>query len=236
MIDFETVDLHNKDPMTIFTKWYKEAGTIPANDLPETMTMATTRRDHHPAARTLLMRGYDETGFQIYGDYTSPKSKDLEFQNRTALVFVWSFIPEGGSEPVGTRQVRVEGVAEKLSQEQNEKYFENEQVSYKVLGATQVQSQRMTPRRQEEVVRLTRERLKRIREDPNYRLEMPEKYGGYHITPRVFDFYQSNPNSLTTRIRFSKKEDMEGVPENLESLPEGVYAGADDWFYEFLES
>jgi len=34
-------------------------------------------RDRHPAARTLLMRGYDERGFQIYTDYTSPKSQEL---------------------------------------------------------------------------------------------------------------------------------------------------------------
>ena len=66
---------------------------------PNAMVLATVDADGAPAARTVLLKGYDERGLRFFTNLGSAKAADLAANPRAALVFPWH--------PVA-RQVRVD--------------------------------------------------------------------------------------------------------------------------------
>ena len=93
----------DRNPFQQFTIWYDEAV---AADLPEpeSMTLSTATRDGRPSARIVLLRGYDETGFCFFTNYSSQKGQELAANPYAALTFHWVELE---------RQVRIAGRVEK---------------------------------------------------------------------------------------------------------------------------
>ena len=67
---------------------------------PYAMTLATATPEGRPAARMVLLRGYDAAGFVFYTNYDGRKGAELAANPWAALVFYWAELE---------RQVRVEG-------------------------------------------------------------------------------------------------------------------------------
>ena len=103
------------DPFTIFRDWYQEAIDAGIKD-PTIMTIATVDGEGNPSARIVLLKSLDEKGFVFYTNYQSRKGMELEKNPRAALVLHWR---ETG------RQVRVEGITEKLPSSASDRYFES---------------------------------------------------------------------------------------------------------------
>src|SRR6202022_4090393 len=78
------------------------------------MTLATCSTDGKPAARIVLLRGFDERGFVFFSNRTSRKGRELAADPRAALVFYWAELD---------RQVRVEGSVEWTSDAESDAYF-----------------------------------------------------------------------------------------------------------------
>ena len=76
--------------------------------------LATVAASGHPAARTVLLKGLDENGFVFYTNYSSRKGQELAANPVCALVFPWHDLE---------RQVRVEGTAARMPEEENQAYF-----------------------------------------------------------------------------------------------------------------
>ena len=62
----------------------------------------------------VLLKKYDPEGFSFYTNYTSRKGKELSENPNAAMLFYW---------PAVSRQVRVEGVVEKLSPADADEYW-----------------------------------------------------------------------------------------------------------------
>ncbi len=107
-----------RDPITQFRRWYAQAQSAGIHR-EDAMTLATVQPDGAPAARIVLYKdpetlGVDAPGFLFFTNYESDKAAHLEGDPRAALVFHWK---EAG------RQVRAEGVTEKLPAEVSDAYF-----------------------------------------------------------------------------------------------------------------
>jgi pyridoxamine 5'-phosphate oxidase len=101
------------DPFVQFETWiYAALESEPGE--PNAMTLATISKDGRPSTRVVLLRGIEEGGFSFYTNYCSRKARDIEQNNNVALSFYWASL---------LRQVRIEGVAEKLSADASDKYF-----------------------------------------------------------------------------------------------------------------
>ena len=107
-----------REPITQFRRWYAQAqsAAIPREDA---MTLATIGPDGAPAARIVLYKdlsdlGFAEPGFPFFTNYESDKATQLARDARAALVFHWK---------PPARQVRAEGVVEKLPAEISDAYF-----------------------------------------------------------------------------------------------------------------
>src|SRR5690349_48698 len=100
------------EPFAPFARWFELA--LKTEPLAETMSLATATSDGAPSVRAVLLKGADERGFVFYTNLESRKSGELFANPRAALGFHWKSL---------ARQVRVEGTAAPVSDDEADAYF-----------------------------------------------------------------------------------------------------------------
>src|SRR3954466_3071999 len=71
-----------------FDRWFADAVAAELPD-PLAMVVATADADGAPDARSVLMKGYESTGFVFGTNYASAKGAQLAVNPRAALFFPW---------------------------------------------------------------------------------------------------------------------------------------------------
>ncbi|MGH2743364.1 MAG: pyridoxamine 5'-phosphate oxidase [Thermoleophilaceae bacterium] len=175
------------DPLVVFRRWFEEATAAGALE-PEAVALATATPDGRPSARMVLAKGVDDRGFAFYTNYGSRKGDELEANPRAALVFHW---------PVLGRQVRVEGIVERLPREDSERYARARSRESQVSALASPQSRPVPGREwlEERVSELAREHEGRD-------LPLPDDWGGYRLVPDAWEFWQHRPSRLHDRFRY----------------------------------
>jgi pyridoxamine 5'-phosphate oxidase len=101
------------DPIIQFQRWLDEANRSEIN-MPNAMALATVSPSGQPSMRMVLLKDADSNGFVFYTNYDSRKGKELLANQRVELMFWWTVLE---------RQVRIEGIAEKVAPEESDEYF-----------------------------------------------------------------------------------------------------------------
>ena len=189
-LDKRTVD---SNPLIQFREWYEAA--LKSNVLePSAMTLATTSHDGYPSARIVLLKDYDERGFQFFTNYDSRKAEELKVNPRAALLLFWGELE---------RQVRIEGVIELASREESEAYFRTRPFDSR-LGAWASHQSEVIPDRA--TLEQTVADLRKKFADGN--VPLPPFWGGFRLRPSVMEFWQGRENRLHDRIRYTQKDDL----------------------------
>jgi pyridoxamine 5'-phosphate oxidase len=190
----DTSDL-TTDPMDLFRRWWHEAIEAEIEEA-NAMTLATVNRKGQPSARIVLLKGLTHEGFEFFTNYRSHKAKDMEANPHVALLFFWKELE---------RQVRIEGMVEKVSRERSEQYFQSRPRGNQIGAWSSPQSQ-VIPERSaiEENMRKVEEKFGHI--DP---LPLPENWGGYLVRANVMEFWQGRQDRLHDRFRYRKEESQE---------------------------
>jgi pyridoxamine 5'-phosphate oxidase len=104
------------DPLHWADAWLKEALAAKVQRNPNSMTVATVAADGQPSARVVLCKDIvPEPGYLVfYTNYGSQKSLQIEENPKIAAVLHWDALG---------RQVRVEGIAVRSPDEENDAYF-----------------------------------------------------------------------------------------------------------------
>jgi pyridoxamine 5'-phosphate oxidase len=180
------------DPFIQFDKWYKQhlASGI---SVPDSVSLGTASADGRVSVRTVLLKEYDETGFVFFTNYKSRKGVQISANPEVALLFYW---PEAG------RQVRIEGVAGKISAEESGSYFQTRPRESQLSACASEQSTVIPDRR------FLEQQYEYYKHKFDGRLvEKPPFWGGFRISPDWFEFWQSGDFRLHDRLSYTKKNE-----------------------------
>lgn len=178
------------DPLALFHKWFQDAVKSGVY-LPESMALGTATPEGKPSVRLVLLKGYDPRGFVFFTNYGSRKAAELDANPQATLVFHW---------PILQRQIRIEGQAGKVTQEESEAYFHSRPRGSQIGAWASRQSQPMASRRElEDQVRKYEEEFKAGK------VPLPSFWGGFRLEPVSIEFWQGRASRLHDRIKFVKE-------------------------------
>jgi pyridoxamine 5'-phosphate oxidase len=179
------------DPVVQFGRWLGDAQAAGLVE-PTATTLATATADGRPSARMVLLRGVDERGFVFYTNYESRKAAELAANPRAALVFWWGELQ---------RQVRVEGLVERTSQEESAAYFTTRPLGSRLSAWASPQSQVIGGR-----AVLERRVAELAATYPGGDVPLPPFWGGYRLVHDVVELWHGRPNRLHDRLRYTRAE------------------------------
>jgi pyridoxamine 5'-phosphate oxidase len=182
----EQTDL-DPDPFVQLSRWLDAAVAAEVEE-PNAFILATSADDGRPAARAVLLKGLSPEGLVFFTNYRSRKAAELAANPQASAVFLWVPI---------RRQVRVEGLVEKVASEVSDEYFASRPVEARLASAASPQS---------EVVE-SRQHLEELLEDlhrayPEGDVPRPAHWGGYRLIPDYFEFWQGREARFHDRFRY----------------------------------
>ena len=187
------------DPLRQFDRWLQEAISSEVPE-PNAMTVATVGADLRPSTRVVLIKGFDERGIVWYTNYASRKGRELAGNPFAALQFHWVELE---------RVVRIEGVVEKVSDEESNAYFKSRPLDSRI-GAWASPESEVIDSRAVLVANAAKYGAQFLLQPPR-----PTHWGGYRLKPERWEFWQGRKSRLHDRLRYTEQAEGGWLRERL---------------------
>lgn len=204
--DYESRTLERHDlvdsPFNQFESWFNETLNDGLGTDPTAMVVATCA-DNQPLQRIVLLKHFDQQGFIFYTNYNSQKGRQLELNPHCSLHFAW--LPQ-------ERQIHLQGQAQRLTEEQNRRYFQSRPRASQIAAWASSQSDPIESREALD------EQYRKIEaqfsdQDP---LPLPPHWGGFLVKPTQFEFWQGRRARLHDRFRYQRNADQSWILTRLQ--------------------
>lgn len=178
-------------PVDLFERWLNDAIEAGIPD-PTAMTVATVDQHGQPSQRIVLLKQVSHEGFVFFTNLGSRKARELDANPRVSCHFPWFFME---------RQVRVCGVAERLTLKQNAEYFFSRPKDSQLAAYASKQSQPVSTK---ELLLTQFSQLKQ--KFANKDLPVPDFWGGFRIVPQQIEFWQGGADRLHDRFEYNRDD------------------------------
>ncbi len=191
------------DPIGQFHAWYQQAidARLPE---PNAMSIATVDADGQPSLRTVLLKLFDADGFVFFTNYESRKARQIDANDRVALLFPWVAL---------ARQVKILGRASRIPTAESLKYFLTRARGSRIGAWASPQSQVITSR---SLLEQKVAEVKRRFGDGD--VPLPDFWGGYRVVPASIEFWQGRESRLHDRFRYTRTTTEGGDGWHIERL------------------
>ena len=179
------------DPLQLVKQWLAD-GQETETSVPEAMSVATVDELNIPSIRLVLLRGFDEQGFVFYTNIASSKAQDIDRNNNVALGFHWKQL---------RRQIRVQGIASMVSDEEADKYFASRERGSQIGAWASRQSEVLGSSQilEEQVAYYTKNFGDAV-------IPRPEFWSGYRVFPDNIEFWEEGESRLHKRNYYWKDQ------------------------------
>jgi pyridoxamine 5'-phosphate oxidase len=178
----EDLDPH---PLRAFHAWFAEAGQAGVA-APEAAAVATATPDGRPSVRMVLVKRVDERGVVFFTNYDSRKGDELAANPQAAVMFYW---------PMLGRSVRIEGPVAPTTREESVAYIRSRPRRSQISALVSPQSRPVADRSE-----LERRAEEIADQHPQGDLPLPERWGGFRISPQAYEFWQQRADRLHDRV------------------------------------
>ena len=182
------------DPFVQVERWMDEWAAVAPNE-PSAVVFATADAEGRPAARTVLLRGFDRHGATVFTSYESRKGEHLAANPHGALLFSW--VPL-------LRQVHLRGPVHRVDRAESEAYFATRPRGSQLAAWASHQSSVLADRAELEARFADAEARYEGHDVP-----CPPYWGGYRLEPEEIELWQGRANRMHDRLRY---EPDDGAP------------------------
>jgi len=177
------------DPIKQFAVWFEMARNS-SIDKPNAMVLSTSDGNDGVSSRMVLLSSFSDGGFVFHTNYLSRKGREIDDNNRVALLFWWDELGY---------QIRIAGEAEKTSESDSDDYFAGRLRGSQIVAWASEQSQVIGGRSllEQRVIEFT----------DKFRggdVPRPPHWGGYCVKPYSFEFWINREDRLHDRFRYEK--------------------------------
>jgi pyridoxamine 5'-phosphate oxidase len=191
---FSSLDEQNmqNNPILQFEMWLHDA--IEGEQLePTAMIISTVDEDFKSHSRVVLLKELSSQGFVFYSNYESHKAQQIDQNNHVSLVFFW---------PTLERQVRVEGIIEKLNDTISTTYFKTRPIDSQLGAWASPQSKVIASHD------FLEQQFLFYQQKFDIDVPKPKHWGGYLIKPTSIEFWQGRANRLHDRLLYTFDNDV----------------------------
>lgn len=181
-----------KDPFENFLELLKQAQIKGVPDH-NAMALATVNENSEPSVRIVLYKGLLHRGFSFYTNYEGRKGKEIEHNKAVAATFFWSHLDQ---------QIRIEGVAQKLSPAESDQYFASRPRLSQIGAWSSDQSEVI------ESFAKFQEKIDGIEKRfHGQTIPRPPHWGGFIIVPKEIEFWFGRTGRLHERYVYQKQNE-----------------------------
>jgi len=186
-------------PIGLFNEWFAAEKALSTARIPEACCLSTIGADGFPNARFLALKEVRQGRFVITGPDRSRKGQEMRNDPKVALTFWW---------PHSERQVRVQGVASRISKSDADRYFSERGLDAQLISNSAKQGQRIADfDRYEREMLADMSKFKEFlsSQSEDLRVHRPSDWGGFEIDPIRIEFLEFAPSRLHRRTLYERE-------------------------------
>tara|TARA_B100001173_G_scaffold32139_1_gene25006 strand:+ start:1241 stop:1864 length:624 start_codon:yes stop_codon:yes gene_type:complete len=182
------------NPINLFREWFNEAKKSEINDS-NAVALGTVDYKGYPSVRMVLLKDYNDDGFVFYTNFNSDKSKAIKKDPKISMCFHWKSL---------LRQVRIIGLASKVSDKEADDYFNSRSYGSRI-GAWASDQSSLLKNREDLLMSIEKYKGKFSKEE---KVPRPTHWSGWRLKPEEIEFWLDGENRIHERLKYIKKKNI----------------------------